>query len=140
MAASTIGTSCMNPRLSVNGFTLQDLPDHSNTKLFLPSTTMFACESSSDLGSPSGFPLNSLLVSAILAIRCLLGWSDSSLLPSIKTLEQQIGSCHFLFFRISFNFTFVERVEKDPVTLPIATGVPGGGVGATTVGVGGREG
>ena len=57
MAAFMIVTSLTDPSKLLKEFTVQDLPDHSNTKQLFPSTIMFAWESSSDLGSSIGASL-----------------------------------------------------------------------------------
>ena len=57
MSASIIGTLLTDPRQSLKGFTVQDFPDHSNTKQCFPSTIMFPFESSLVLGSSIGVSL-----------------------------------------------------------------------------------
>ena len=81
MAASMIGTPFTDTRKSLKGFTVQDLPDHSNTKQCFPSTIMFEWESSSDLGSSRGASLE-LDKAATKSDICPFGRSDPLSLPS----------------------------------------------------------
>ena len=51
IAVSTMGTFLALPSWSINGLTVQVLPDHSIIKYSLPRTSILACKSSSVRGS-----------------------------------------------------------------------------------------
>ena len=87
MAASMIGTSFTDPRQSFKVFTVQDLPYYSKTKQCFPSTTMFAWESSSDLGSSRGASLE-LDKAATKDYICSFGRSDTLYLPSSEVASE----------------------------------------------------
>ena len=88
MAASIIGTSLTDSRKSLKGFKVQDLLDHSKTKLYFPSTIVFVWESSSDLGLSIGASLE-LYKAATKAYMCSFGRSDPlSLLSSEVSYEE----------------------------------------------------
>ena len=83
-------------------FTVQDLPDHSKTNQYFPSTIMFSWESSSGLGSSRGasFELDKAKTKADIF---LFGISDLLSLPSSEvTSEEYIGDFH-LRLSILFN-------------------------------------
>ena len=86
MATSMIGTYLTYPRKLLKGFTVQELPDHSNIKQCCPSTIMFAWESSYDLGSSRGASLE-LDKSAIKADICSFGRSEPFSLPSSELVS-----------------------------------------------------
>ena len=88
MAASIIGTSFTDPSQLLKGFTVQDLPDHYKTKQYFPSTIMFACKSSSDLGSSIGVSLE-LCRATTKTDRWWFGRSVPSYIPSSEELSEK---------------------------------------------------
>ena len=116
MAPSTIGTLDAILNSEVNGFTLQDLPVASKIKVFLPNTTILACESSSVLGRAveSSIPVAAAIDTALTdATTAWMVWSLGKA-TNVETIAEsplpsrgRDDSFHFLFLRIPANLTLV---------------------------------